>query len=295
MNHSTTSTWKFGAYAVLKRSLWVSGKNIPVFSALIVVTAATTILLNNSLEDLNQSVFVDKPRLPSVADLIITAKIIFDIMLLKVLLIYSTWRTLVARAPKMREVYTRARSFRFNIMALRLLLIPLLYFVIGFSFPLITTALLFAVISLVDDFATMLVAGGVTFLVVMVAIFFLLTRIYVVIPVAVVEQTSIFQSFARSSSLTAGSRWGIFRLLCLISVATMLVSLGLLAVIIGVSNGIGEDPTSTDGEFVSMCVFQIIGAIMSSLFSALDGIATTVCYWFLKTERDDVSDGGRDR
>ena len=292
MSHSTDSIRKFSAYAVLIRSFSVTRQHIPIFSVFVALTAINAIILNSYWEDLNQPVFVEDPELPSLADLILIANISFEIMLLKVTLVHSTWLAFRGQAPTIREIYDRAKHLSFRTSVFKLLLIFLLYFGIGILFLVFVDVLLTVLIYSVDSFVTMVVGGLVTVIALIVVVLHLLARFYVVIPVAVIEQTTVFQSFSRSSSLTTGNRWGILRLLCLILIAAIFV---LLAVTFGVSYSTGENLSSSDSGLISKYLFPIVGAIALSLFSVSDGIATTVGYGFLVTGRDDVPEEGGDR
>jgi len=102
---------------------------------------------------------------------------------------------------------------------------------------------------------------------------YLATLWAVAVPVAVVEQAGVGDSFSRSSELTEGRRWRVFG-------ALLVSGLTVMAIDAGVAAGMGD--IAGDNEGPMLVVVWIVGAITQAFLSTLSG----VLYSFLRQDKE---------
>ena len=291
MSKVTNSTNSIRALTILRQVLWVARRNIPVFSLWFGVSIITSLFLSNVLADMTTSNDVSKFKYPSLVNIAFLAKVIFDIMLLKAALVYTTSQTLQGKAATIREVYSKTKSYNFAFSAIKLIIIATIYLFGGIACAFVGIGLVGLMLYLTGKIVATIMLIVIVGIVALIALVGASARYYVVIPVVVIEETGILEGFSRSSQLTRGHKWGIVRLFLLMTASIFVLSFG-----IGVSAGIAvvvfgvEESAFTQGSIVNLYVFPLIGATVTAILAALDGFATTVCYNFLNTQANEVAE-----
>lgn len=102
----------------------------------------------------------------------------------------------------------------------------------------------------------------------------------VAVPVRVVEDTGISESFGRSRELTKGHRWPIFGLLLIYGIIAILLGL-LAAVVAGISLGDVSQARGNTPYIVIMWLMQVFTAVIS-------GVGVTSLYYELRTVKEGV-------
>jgi hypothetical protein len=100
----------------------------------------------------------------------------------------------------------------------------------------------------------------------------LLLMWWVFVPVIVVENAGITQSFGRSRALTSGHRWGILGILFIVGIAQWLVSL-VLGVI---------------GAMLGIVATEILNLVVTLGFSAFASVLSAVGYYYLRSEKEGI-------
>ena len=133
---------------------------------------------------------------------------------------------------------------------------------VGFSrmFPVIGVALL-AGLATVAGLILLIVPG-----------FIVLCMLYVAVPVAVVEKPGVMAALSRSADLTKGSRWSIFAIVLVISVASNIVG--------RIMNGAME---SSDAVLI-----VILGVVVNLIFNLWSSVAQAVSYHDLRKEKEGI-------
>ena len=103
----------------------------------------------------------------------------------------------------------------------------------------------------------------------------------VVIPVRVVENTGISETFGRSRALTKGYRWPIFWLVILYTIAAILTG-ALIGVITGVSFGRAAAVNGNVPYIVMTWAVQVVLAIVSS-------VGVSAVYYELRTVKEGIA------
>jgi hypothetical protein len=103
----------------------------------------------------------------------------------------------------------------------------------------------------------------------------------VVIPVRVVENTGISETFGRSRALTKGYRWPIFWLVVLYTIAAILTG-ALIGVVAGVSFGRAATVNGNIPYIVMTWAMQVVLAIVSS-------VGVSAVYYELRTVKEGIA------
>lgn len=103
----------------------------------------------------------------------------------------------------------------------------------------------------------------------------------VAVPVRVVENTGITETFSRSAALTKGYRWPIFWLMILYSIASVLVSL-LVTRMAGVSFAQANTVTNNIPYIVMTWAVQVVLAIVTS-------VGVSAVYYELRTVKEGIA------
>ena len=291
MSKATNAADSIRAFTVLRQVFWVAKRNIPVFFALFVLSTFTSVFLNELLADMTTGNGTIEFKLPSLTTIALLAKVIFEIMLLKAVLVYSTSQTLSGHTATILEIVSKIRGSEFISPAIKLIIVSLFYLFAGIACLVVGMALPILMVFLTENYVASMILLIVVGLVALIGIIGLTAKYYIVVPIIVIEKTGIIEGFSRSSRLTRGHKWGIARLvlLMLFSVVILSFGVGLLAGTALVTLG-GDEVATGKGSIVDLYVIPLVGASVSALFAVLDGFATTVCYELLKTQANEVTE-----
>ena len=266
---------QFRARQALAISLSVFWNNKISFLALTVICVLPVGQITNLVEWLIE-MFLSMPDhndSPSkhVRHLTHLLEVFLAVSLLKGVLSYGTFRELSGKHAGFKELYSRTDKLTFWRFALKIILICCAYSLVPaliLSIPAVAMSL--GLISPEHYF----VAG----VILMIGFLYLAIRYYVVVPVAVNEHTTLFNSFRRSSQLTASFRWGVFRVLSLLSIS-------IFVLILIVSFSVPAVFPDSESEFYYNPIngtSQLVFLAFTAMFAAVDGVVSTVCYVYFR-------------
>ncbi|MBX3479114.1 MAG: hypothetical protein KF842_01850 [Caulobacter sp.] len=110
----------------------------------------------------------------------------------------------------------------------------------------------------------------------------------VVVPVRVVENAGVFESFGRSMRLTEGSRWSILLLFVIYVVLSAIVGAIVTAVAMGVAAGVGG-LASLQGPSTAMTIVQVVvSPLIGSLSAMIGASGVAAIYTELRTIKEGV-------
>lgn len=279
MNHTINSETSFGVFSVLKSSFWVSIQNIRLLSVLLALLMALTILFDKAFEELQKS-YGASSSMEHFVNLLVLLKIVFEIMLLKVALVHSTFKTLSGKSPTFRKMSKRVKKFKSKVAAVKLGVISLIYLMIGFVFAVLLTSIMFVTIES-GEFTP----GYYFFMAVCIGFWVLLTKYYVVVPIAIIERKSVIASFSRSSVLTMDHKGSVFCLIWSLFFLVSIVIVLITSVYDSVMNVVGWDVLpEIHNPWISDFTWSFVTTFLWSVFAIFDGVTTTVAYMYLKDE-----------
>lgn len=121
-------------------------------------------------------------------------------------------------------------------------------------------------------------ATGLGFLALVVPGVYVAARLYLVVPIAVVERTGSVATLQRSWALTADHAWVILWFFVL----TILFLLGASMLVAGVSAALGSVLTLIGLKSVGVFAAALVTAFVASVFSVATAVASTVIYLKLR-------------
>jgi hypothetical protein len=122
------------------------------------------------------------------------------------------------------------------------------------------------------------VPTGLGFLLLIVPGLYIAARLYLVLPIAVVERTGPMATLRRSWDLTADSAWTILWFFVL----TILFLLGASLIAAGVAAALGSVFTLVGLKAVGVFAAALVTAFMAAVFSVASAVASTVIYLKLR-------------
>ena len=112
---------------------------------------------------------------------------------------------------------------------------------------------------------------------------FLLTVLWVAVPVAVVERPGVFEALRRSAALTENYRWQVFGILMVLVAINVGAGVILFFIIGSVLSGTGTHSTN------AVIGVYLISAVLEALLTALGAVMTTVGYHDLRAVKEGIS------
>lgn len=138
-------------------------------------------------------------------------------------------------------------------------------------FPVIGVAVLTAV-SVLLGFVALIIPG-----------LFLITILWVAVPVAVVERPGVIDSMKRSAALTEGFRWQVFGIIVALAAINAGVGLVLFLIVGSILSGVQtQDTSAVIGVYLSI-------AAVDALLTALSAVMTAVGYHDLRAAKEGIS------
>ena len=230
---------EFRVGSVLGRGFSILFSNIVPFGLLSLLVNLPIIIIPFAF--INQSTTGEIDSLASAVGVLLTLTLYFLLdFLVTAALTYGTFQELRGRRASIGDCIGRGLSLIFPILG----------------------------VAIVSGLATM--AG---FIALVIPGFIVMTMLWVVIPVALLENLGVFASLKRSAELTKGYRWGVFGIIILVGIIQNVVA------------KIGE---MVLGEIDSMVTAELIALLPEAFFTALWAVVIAVGYHDLRVTKEGI-------
>lgn len=215
--------------------------------------------------------------------LLLAFELFVDIVLLKAALSYAVYRHINGDRVVLRELLA-FRDIEYWRRTSRIVLVSIVCAMVPLGILSVGVLLLSVIVVVALETDNIPVAIGFGILVVIFTIRFTLrcvVKYYVVIPIVIIEEGSLRSSFARAKYLISGERSFVSRI-----VITIIVMAVFFLLSMAMWSWVLED-ISMEGS-IRTKFMHLSAMLTAALFSAVDAIASTVCYEMLKKQSDGV-------
>ena len=130
------------------------------------------------------------------------------------------------------------------------------------------------------------IAAEIGFILLLVPGIILVLRWCVAAPVLVVEGKGVFASMKRSAILTKGRRWTLFLLLVIVLLVSLVVDLGLLAVMGGIGGAAAIASFATGTTPYLLFMSAIVSPIIGIVFAILAGVFGGTLFQHLRSDKE---------
>lgn len=263
---------EFRVGSVLSRSIWVLRRNAVVFGALAMLFTWPSLFVSGETGQdqspgsaLVVSSTGDIGGLGTTAIVAVVVAVMLFVLILYMLasctMVYGTFQVLRNRPVGVGDCIRRGLPAVPRVIGIAILSV-LAFLLVGGLLALPGFLILSgsSMIGFVWMFAAFLIPGLMIY-----------TALWVAVPAAVVERTSVADSMRRSTNLTKGCRWRVFGVLLVLAVLNL------------VAETVISLPFDTAG-----IAYSIVGFAVTAFFTAWSAVAATVAYYDLRSEREGI-------
>lgn len=285
---------KLRARKIASSAIGVIRQNYRLFSLIIIglsVLSAIVIWIESHIKD---SIAWDTLSDIDPGNVFLLITVILEITFLRMALVKITWNTLHHRPiPTLKEMYSERRNWVLNFPMVRVLLMSLSYTIIAIV-PLVALSWIFE-LSNAEPLARFIPT-----ILVIILIVFLCAKLYLIIPISILERNKIDVDFRLSIVMTRGHIWGILRVFMFSFLLVVIVFISLVAAIMlwfEATMDLDNFPTITQRiifqihlEEVKSYLRTFASPIIGAMFAVWDGVLNTVCYKVIREIRNNRGD-----